>query len=44
MHGSKKRSPVGIRENKVEVTKNELSKLMSVETEFAKEIEEIRRS
>ena len=32
VHGSKKRAPVGIRENKVEVTKDELSKLMSVGT------------
>ena len=44
MHGSKKRAPVGIRENKVDVTKDELSKLMSAGTELAKEIQEIRRS
>ena len=44
MHGSKKRAPLGIWENKVEVTKDELSKLMSVETELAKEIQEIKRS
>ena len=44
MHGSKKRAPVGLRENKVEVTKDELSKLMSVGTELAKEIQEIKRS
>ena len=28
VHGSKKRAPAGIRETKVEVTKDELSKLM----------------
>ena len=44
VHGSKKRAPVGIRGQKVEVTKDELSKLMSVRTELAKEIQEIRRS
>ena len=44
VHGSKKRAPAGIRETKVEVTKDELSKLMSVETELAKEIQEIKRS
>ena len=44
VHGSKKRAPVGIRENKVEVTKDELFKLMSVGTELAKEIQEIKRS
>ena len=44
VHGSKKRAPVGIRENKVEVTKDELSKLMSSGTELAKEIQEIKRS
>ena len=44
MHGSKKRAPAGIRETKVEVTKDELSKLMSVGTELAKEIQEIKRS
>ena len=44
VHRSKKRAPVGIRENKVEVTKDELSKLMSVGTELAKEIQEIKRS
>ena len=41
-HGSKKRAPAGIREAKVEVDKEELSKLMSVGTEFAKEIQEIK--
>ena len=40
-HGSKKRAPAGIREAKVEVDKDELSKLMSVGTELAKEIQEI---
>ena len=42
VHGSKKRAPAGVREAKVEVTKDELSKLMSVGTELAKEIQEIR--
>ena len=44
VHGSKKRAPAGIRETNVEVTKDELSKLMSVGTELAKEIQEIKRS
>ena len=44
VHGSKKRAPAGIRETKVEVTKDELSKLMSSGTELAKEIQEIKRS
>ena len=44
VHGSKKRAPAGIRETKVEVSKDELSKLMSVGTELAKEIQEIKRS
>ena len=44
MHGSKKRAPAGIRETKVEVTMDELSKLMSVGTELAKEIQEIKKS
>ena len=43
-HGSKKRAPAGIRETKVEVNKDELSKLMSVGTELAKEIQEIKRN
>ena len=43
-HRSKKRAPAGIRETKVEVTKDELSKLMSVGTDLAKEIQEIKRS
>ena len=43
-HGSKKRAPAGIREAKVEVEKDELSKLMSVGTELAKEIQEIKRN
>ena len=42
MHGSKKCAPAGIRETKVEVTKDELSKLMSVGTELANEIQEIK--
>ena len=44
VHGSKKRAPAGIRETKVEVDKDELSKLMSVGTELAKEIREIKRN
>ena len=44
MHGSKKRAPAGIRETKFEVTKDELFKLMSLKTELAKEIQEIKRS
>ena len=44
MHGSKKRAPTGIREAKVEVDKDELSKLMSVGTKLAKEIQEIKRN
>ena len=43
-HGSKKRAPAGIREAKVEVDNDELSKLMSVGTELAKEIQEIKRN
>ena len=43
-HGSKKRAPAGIREAKVEVDKDELSKLMSLGTELAKEIQEIKRN
>ena len=44
VHGSKKHAPTGIREAKVEVDKDELSKLMSVGTELAKEIQEIQRN
>ena len=44
VHGSKKRAPAGIGETKVEVTKDELSKVMSVGTELAKEIQEIKKS
>ena len=44
VHGSKKRAPASVLEAKVEVTKNELSKLMSVGTELAKEIPEIKRA
>ena len=43
-HGSKKRAPASIREAKVEVDKDELSKLMSVGNELAKEIQEIKRN
>ena len=44
LHGPKERAPAVIRETKVEVTKDELSKLMSVGTELAKEIQEIKRN
>ena len=44
VHGFKKRAPAGIRETKVEVSRDELSKLMSVGTELTKEIQEIKRS
>ena len=44
VHGSKKRAPAGIWETKVEVDKDELSKLMSVGTELAKVIQEIKRN
>ena len=44
VHGSKKRAPASVREAKVEVTNDELSKLMSVGTELAKEIQEIKRA
>ena len=44
VHGSKKRAPAGIREAKVEVDKDELSKLLSVGTKSAKEIQEIKRN
>ena len=44
VHGSKKRAPAGIRETKVGVTKDELSKLMSVGTKLAKKIQEIKMS
>ena len=43
-HRSKKRTPASVRVAKVEVTKDELSKLMSVGTELAKEIQEIKRA
>ena len=43
-HRSKKRAPAGIGETKVEVDKDELSELMSVGTELAKEIQEIKRN
>ena len=44
VHGSQKRTPATVRDAKVEVTKDELSKLMSVGTELAKEIQEIKRA
>ena len=40
----KKRAPAGIREAKVEVDRDELSKLVSQGTELAKEIQEIKRN
>ena len=43
-HASKERAPAGIRETNVEVDQDELSKLMSVGTELAKEIQEIKRN
>ena len=44
VHGSKKRTPASVSEAQGEVTKDELSKLMSVGTEWAKEIQEIKRA
>ena len=44
VQGSKKHAPAGIWETKEEVTKDELSKLMSVGTELGKEIQEIKKS
>ena len=44
VHGSEKRAPASVREAKVEVTKDELSKLMWLGTELAKEIQEIKRA
>ena len=44
VHRSKKRTPASVREAEVEVTKDELSKLMSVGTELAKEIQEIKKA
>ena len=43
-HGSRKRAPAGIQEAKVEVDRDELSKLVSQGTELAKEIQEIKRN
>ena len=43
-HALKKRAPAGIRETKAEVDKDKLSMLMSVGTELAKEIQEIKRN
>ena len=40
-NGSKKRAPANVREAKVEVSKNEFSKMMMVGNELAKEIQEI---
>ena len=44
VHRTKKRTSANIREAKVEVSKDELSKLMMVGTEIAKEIQEIKRA
>ena len=44
VNASKKRAPASVREAKVEVTKDELCKLMSVGTELVKEIQEIKRA
>ena len=44
VYGSKKRAPASVLEAKVEVTKDELSKLMSVATELAIEIQGIKRA
>ena len=44
VHGSKKRTAASVRRAKVEVTKDELSKLMSMGTELAKEIQEIKNA
>ena len=43
-HGTTKRTSASIREAKVELFKDELSKLMMVGTELAKEIQEIKRA
>ena len=44
VHGSEKRAPASVWGGKVEVTKDEPFKLMSVGTEFAKEIQGIKRA
>ena len=44
VHGSKKRAPESVREARVEVTKEELTKRMSVGTELGKGIQEIKRA
>ena len=44
VHGLKKRASASIRETMVEVSKDELCKLMLVGNELAKEIQEIKRS
>ena len=43
-NGTKRRTSANIREVKVEVSKDELSKLMIVGTELAKEIQEIKKA
>ena len=43
-HRTKKRPSANIQEAKVEVSKDELSKLMMVGTELPKEIQEIKRA
>ena len=42
VHRSKKRTPASVPEAKVEVTEDELSKLMFMGTELAKEIREMK--
>ena len=43
-HATTKRTSANIRKHKVEVSKDELSKLMMVGAELAKEIQEIKRA
>ena len=43
-HGSKKRASANVREAKVAVSKDELSKLLMFRTTLAKEIQEIKRA
>ena len=43
-HGSQKHAAANVRKPKVQMSKEELSKLMTVGSELAKEIEEIKRS
>ena len=43
-HGSKKRAPARVREAKMEASKDELCKLMMINSEHAKEIQETKRA